>query len=261
MKKRMLSFAIMVAVLIASFSALTAFAATETLDITPATLRTLNGADGKEGADAAQGATYQAIGDWHWTGGETGVGTNDYLMPFDEAWTHSGTDAHIVMMNYGCFILIAKDIDLSKYSKATISYSTDATFTSSENEIGFFSEGASFGSQDNRLTDGLLASGKTTPAVDGGSWNAIREMEIDLSDVDYKGDLYLAHYMKEPNGVCVTNIEFTLAEGSQGGDSTGDNDNQGGQTGNTETGDMSFALIVAAAAAVITVLFRKKSMV
>ena len=94
-------------------------------------------------------------------------------------------------------------------------------------------------------------------------------MEIDLSDVDYKGDLYLAHYMKEPNGVCVTNIEFTLAEeGSQGGDgdttggdTTGDNDNQGGQTGNTETGDMSFALIVAAAAAVITVLFRKKSMV
>lgn len=121
--------------------------------------------------------------------------------------------------------------------------------------------GASFGSQDNRLTDGLLASGKTTPATDGGSWNAIRKMEIDLSDVDYKGDLYLAHYMKEPNGVCVTNIEFTLAEGSQGGDSTGDNDNQGGQTGNTETGDMSFALIVAAAAAVITVLFRKKSAV
>ena len=67
--------------------------------------------------------------------------------------------------------------------------------------------------------------------------------------------------MKEPNGVCVTGIEFTLAEGSQGGDSTGDNDNQGGQTGNTETGDMSFALIVAAAAAVITVLFRKKSAV
>ena len=128
--------------------------------------------------------------------------------------------------------------------------------------------GASFGSQDNRLTDGLLASGTTTPATDGGSWNAIREMEIDLSDVDYKGDLYLAHYMKEPNGVCVTNIEFTLAEeGSQGGDgdttggdTTGGN-NQGGQTGNTETGDMSFALIVAAAAAVITVLFRKKSMV
>ncbi len=33
MKKRMLSFVITVAVLIASFSALTAFAATETLDI------------------------------------------------------------------------------------------------------------------------------------------------------------------------------------------------------------------------------------
>ena len=261
MKKRMLLFVITVAVLIASFSALTAFAATETLDITPATLRTLNGADGKEGADAAQGDTYQAIGDWHWTGGETGVGTNDYLMPFDETWSHSGTDAHIIMMNYNCYILIAKDIDLSRYSKATISYSTDATFTSSENEIGFFSKGASFGSQDNRLTDGLLASGFTTPA-NGEPWDTPRTMEIDLTDVDYKGDLYLAYYMKEANGVCVTGIEFTLAEeGSQGGDTTGDNDNQGGQTGNTETGDMSFALIVAAAAAVITVLFRKKSAV
>lgn len=93
MKKRMLSFAIMVAVLIASFSALTAFAATETLDITPATLRTLNGADGKGGCGCRARGYVQAIGDWHWTGGETGVGTNDYLMPFDEAWTHSGTDA------------------------------------------------------------------------------------------------------------------------------------------------------------------------
>lgn len=44
MKKRILSLLIMTAVLIASFSVLTAFAATETLDITPLTLRTLNGA-------------------------------------------------------------------------------------------------------------------------------------------------------------------------------------------------------------------------
>ena len=163
-------------------------------------------------------------------------------------------------MNYEGYILVAKDIDLSKYSKATISYSTDGSFTQAENEIGLFSKNVSFGKLDERKTDGLLASGFTTPA-NGEPWDTPRTMELDLTDVDYKGDLYLAYYMKEPNGVCVTGIEFTLAEGSQGGDSTGDNDNQGGQTGNTETGDMSFALIVAAAAAVITVLFRKKSAV
>ena len=259
MKKRILSFVIMTAVLVASFSAFTAFAATETLDLSASALRTLNGADDLDDEEAQSGATWSQVGFWRdQTGGDT-----DCLMPFAEEWPAVPAlgDTHIVFMNYEGYILIAKDIDLSKYSKATISYSTDGSFTQAENEIGLFSKNASFGKLDERKTDGLLASGFTTPA-NGEPWDTPRTMEIDLTDVDYKGDLYLAYYMKEANGVCVTGIEFTLAEeGSQGGDTTGDNDNQGGQTGNTETGEMSFALIVAAAAAVITVLFRKKSAV
>lgn len=250
MKKRLVAFFIMTAVLIASFSALTAFAATESLDLTPATLRTLNGADGKEGTEAQKGDTYQNVGDWHWTGGAPGQGTNDYLMPFDEAWTHSGTDAHILLMNYDNFILIAKDVDLGKYTKAVITYSTDASFKANENEIGLFSKAASFGSQADRKTDGLLASGKTTATADETeTWAVTREMEIDLSDVDYKGDLYLAHYMKEGNGVCVTAIEFTLKDGEAPSDP---------EEPIPGTGDMSFALIVAAAAIVITVVIKKR---
>lgn len=263
MKKKVISCAIIVALLVASFSVLNVFAATEELDLTPATLRTLNDADGKEGVEGASGPTYQFVGDWHWTGGASGVGQNDYLMPFDEEWTFSQTDAHVLFMNFDNYILIAKDIDLSKYSKAVISYSTDGSFSADENEIGFFTKAASFGSKEDRKTDGLIASGKTT-AANGESWNVTRDMEIAL-DSNYKGDLYLAHYMKEANGVCVTGIELTLKDGSSSGQTTGGTATPtpttkptGGQTGNTNTGDMSYAIIFAAAAIVFTVVFKKK---
>lgn len=263
MKKRILSFLIMTAVLVASFSMLTAFAATETLDITPATLRTINGADGKEdSADTASGATYSAVGRW-----KEGTGTNgDFLVPFAEDWPAVGDaigDTHIIMMNYDGYIMIAKDIDLSKYSKAVISYSTDASFAQDENEIGFFSKAAPFGHEADRKTDGLLVSGYTTPA-DGDTWLVSREMELDLSNINYKGDLYLAYYMKVANGVCITGIEFTLNDGTEPAPSdptatpTAKPD---GQKPNTNTGDMSIAFIVAAAAVVLTVVFKKKSAV
>ncbi len=248
MKRKAFMLVLMAALLVASFT-LNVFAATEELDITPSTLSTLNGADDKEGADAAKGDTYQGVGDWHWTDG-----VNDYLMPFDEGWAHSGTEAHILFMNYDCYILIAKDIDLSKYSKAVISYSTDANFGASENEIGFFAKAASFGFGEDRKTDGLIASGKTTPA-DGDNWNVQREMEIELNSA-YKGDLYLAHYMKEANGVCVTNIEFTLRDA----DNPLPPDAPSEPTTPTEppkTGDVDVILMLAAAGALAIVLKKR----
>ena len=265
MKRKIFSLIVAVLVLVMSFSVLSVFAETEELDITPATLRTLNGADGKEGADAAQGATYQGVGDWYWSEGTPKPGTNEYLMPFDEEWTHSGTPAHILFMNYDNYILIAKNIDLSKYSKVVITYSSDVSFATSENEIGFFSKAASFGYGTDRKTDGWIASGKTSPAE--GSWDATREMEFELNS-DYKGDLYLAHYMKEASGVCVTNIEFTLKDGASSGqtDNKPDNTNTpspntntsgNGTTNNTNTGDLDYAIVIAAAAIVLTVILKK----
>lgn len=265
MKRKIFSLVVAVLVLVMSLSVLSVFAETEELDITPATLRTLNGADDKDGADAQKGATYQGVGDWYWTGGAPGQGTNEYLMPFDEEWTYSGTPAHVLFMNYDNYILIAKDIDLSKYSKVLITYSTDATFAASENEIGLFSKAASFGFGTDRKTDGLIASGTTTPA-DGASWDVTREMEFDLNS-DYKGDLYLAHYMKEASGVCVTNIEFTLKDGASSGQTTNKPSNTetptttnkptGSGTPNTSTGDLDYAIVVAAAAIVLTVILKK----
>lgn len=85
---------------------------------------------------------------------------DDFLLPFAEEWPAVAGigETHIVMMNYDGYILIAKDIDLSKYSKAVVSYSTDASFTQEENEIGFFSKAAPFGHGSDRKTDGLIAS-------------------------------------------------------------------------------------------------------
>ena len=80
MKKRILSFVIMTAVLVASFSAFTAFAATETLDLSASALRTLNGADDLDEEEAQSGATWSQVGFWRdQTGGDT-----DCLMPFAE---------------------------------------------------------------------------------------------------------------------------------------------------------------------------------
>ena len=62
MKKRILSFVIMTAVLVASFSAFTAFAATETLDLSASALRTLNGADDLDDEEAQSGATWSQVG-------------------------------------------------------------------------------------------------------------------------------------------------------------------------------------------------------
>lgn len=259
MKRKAFMLVLMATLLVVSFT-LNVFAATEELDITPSTLSTLNGADDKEGADAAKGDTYQNVGDWHWTGGSPGNGSPDYALPFDEGWTHSGTEAHILFMNYDGYILIAKDIDLGKYSKAVISYSTDASFSASENEIGFFAKPASFGFGEDRKTDGLIASGKTTPA-DGENWNTQREMEIELNTA-YKGDLYLAHYMKEANGVCVTNIEFTLREADNPlpPDAPSDPTTPADPADPTEppkTGDVDVILMLAAVGALAIVLKKR----
>ena len=96
MKKRILSFVIMTAVLVASFSAFTAFAATETLDLSASALRTLNGADDLDDEEAQSGATWSQVGFWRdQTGGDT-----DCLMPFAEEWPAVPAlgDTHIVFM-------------------------------------------------------------------------------------------------------------------------------------------------------------------
>ncbi|MFR1518195.1 MAG: hypothetical protein ACLSVG_05385 [Clostridia bacterium] len=259
MKKRILSFIIMTAVFVASFSALAAFAATEALDLRPETLREINGAAGKEdSAETASGDTYSAVGRW-----DKGTGVDgDFLVPFAEDWPDVGEEigeTHIIMMNYNGYILIAKDVDLSKYSKAVITYSTDKTFVEEENEIGFFSKAAPFGFGPDRKTDGLIASGLTTSS-NGDAWLITRDMEIDLSNVDYKGDLYLAYYMKNPNGVCVTAIEFTLKDGTEPAPSDpSPTPSNPDKKPNTNTGDMNVVFIIAAAAVVLSVVFKKKS--
>ena len=256
MKKKILA-SIIIAVLIASMSMLSVFAATETMDISPETLREVNGASDADDATTMQGPTWSGVGGWHNDDGTT------WLEPF-VLWSHAGNvSGTIVMMNYGNYIKISNDIDLSKYSKATISLSAGAAL-SEEYEIGFFSKAIPFGQAGAKNTDGLIASG-AVPVGDA-VWDSYRTMEIDLSNVDYKGELFISYYMAGTDGCCVTEIELTLKDGQTSTDPTtkptakptDPTKTPDKKPDNSKTGDSSMIFAVAAAGIVLTVLLKKK---
>lgn len=238
MKKKFLVLFI-VAALVCTYFATISVSAAETfkLDITPAALKKVNGAEAIAEENAESGPTWHKVGAWKlWQGLPP-----DYLMPFAIDSRLSNVDATIVLMNYGNYILIAKDFDFSKYSSVTITYSSDRPALAGH-EIGFLSEAVAFGGGDNnaypKVTDGRLIV--SAPLSSGtADLNAPRTVTIDLSNVDYKGDVFISHYMATTDAIVVTDITFTLAESS-----------------NPDTGDTTLAvlgslIIVALMAAVV----------
>lgn len=249
MKKKILASLMAIAIFVVSFS-MSVFAATEELDITPDTLREVNGAAEGNEKENEKGDTWAFTGPWH---EDTG---NTWLEPFS-LWPHPGTEATVVFMNYGNFIKIANNIDLSKYAKATITLTSAATLEGGY-ELGFFSKAIPFGQQDAKnTTDGYIVSGEV-PTGEAG-WAIPRTCEIDLTNVNYKGDLFLSYYMAGTDGCCVTGIEFTLKDGETPVDPTpSDPTDSPDPEKPPKTGDMDIIVILAAAGMVLTVLFKKK---
>ncbi len=102
-------------------------------------------------------------------------------------------------------------MDLSLYAQVEISYCSDGK--------AMLGDVGSFFALTTNKTSINSALGNTNIIVQGnmenaqGDWGAdIRTVTLDLSEIAYEGDTYLAVYMADHNGVNITGIKFTVAE-------------------------------------------------
>lgn len=274
--KKILSLILAVA-MIASLSLFSSFAAnTVELDLSGEALRVVNDAVDVAEEDAGKGGpSWNQVGYWH----EGKGGPTDYLVPFpEEPWGAAGFSegTQLAFMNYGNYIRIAKNIDLSKVTSMTFVWGCDAGVSDMAGyELGLFSKPVAFGNSGDKNTDGLIASVELDLVAPGWA-SEDNEAVIDLSKVDYQGDLYLSFYMESGNGIDISYAEMELVAGATeddlyngtpatpgdepGGDQKPDDQKPDDQPGNTTTGDTTaIVFMIAAAAVVATVLLKKRA--
>ena len=173
-----------------------------------------------------------------------------------------------LMLGYGNFKSLG-NLDLSKYSKLVITYATHHPYLNKYDDMPCNSmfavcQNAStvgYWNVDKRAEAGILAQQDTTDST--GMWvNGERKCEIDLTGVDYNGEVFLSHYNSTDMEALVTKIVLVAAEGATTvvpGGST-DAGNSGNTGSNPNTGNfMPFVIVVAAAAFVVTVISKKRA--
>ncbi len=188
-------------------------------------------------------------------------GTADYL-------AHGYGDKVCVMFGYGNIKSLG-NLDLSKYSKIIITYATHHPYLNKYDDMPCNSMFAlcqnnktvGFSNTDTREEAGILAQQDTTDST--GMWvNGERKCEIDLSGVDYNGEVFISHYNSTGMEALVSSIVLVAAEGATttvpGGSTDSGNTNSGNS--NPNTGNfMPFVIVVAAAAFVVTVVSKKRA--
>ena len=105
----------------------------------------------------------------------------------------------VIYGNYGTVVNLGQ-YDLSLYSKAIIKYATDAGYkTDGLAQIGFKSSSATWGQAGSFDGTDIIASAAMTDAVPDTFWalTGLRDAEIDLSSVDYNGDVWVGAYNVE----------------------------------------------------------------
>ena len=181
---------------------------------------------------------------------------------------HGYGDKIGVMLGYGNVKSLGVR-DLSKYSKIIITYATHHPYLNKYDDMPCNSMFAvcqndstvGYWNVDKRAEAGILAQQDTTDST--GMWvNGERKCEIDLTGVDYNGEVFLSHYNSTDMEALVTSIVLVAAEGATttvpGGSTDSGNTNNGDS--NPNTGNfMPFVIVVAAAALVVTVLSKKRA--
>ena len=184
---------------------------------------------------------------------------------------HGYGDTIGLMFGYGNYKSLG-NLDLSKYSKIIITYATHHPFLNRYDDMpcnamfAICSNGTTVGysNVDKREEAGILAQQDCTDSTD--IWvNGERTCEIDLSNVDYNGEVFLSHYNSTGMEALVTSIVLVAAEGATTtvpGGSTGNSGSNSNPNTNTNpnTGNfMPFVIVIAAAAFVVTVVSKKRA--
>ena len=141
---------------------------------------------------------------------------------------HGYPDRTLVMFGYGTVVSLGT-LDLSQYDSCEVTYATDLGYKalidgmnatamwalkSNSETIGYVNVGPN--------EDGLIAKGDCVDASiineEGANWDkGERTTVIDLSNVDYNGEVFLSHFNSTGNeGLCVS-IKFVAKEEQSAG--------------------------------------------
>ena len=139
----------------------------------------------------------------------------------------------MIQMGYNSFFSVGK-LDLSKYKSVAITYGTPAAFDADADGntciIGLKSEASSYGwhgAAEYNLSGNLGYDEMIEVKDPTADFAETREAVIDLSDIDYSGEVYVTSYASNGHVQGVFAVEFIAS------DDTGDNNND------TGTGDIN----------------------
>lgn len=123
----------------------------------------------------------------------------------------AGYNKYLFTGNYNAIISIG-DFDLTKFKKAEIYYSTDQSYKASldgtESLIGLIPYQIPFGYTGTPFANYAVASAKMTDGTSSG-WSTFRKAELDLSNVNYSGELFVNAYNQESQLYVIEKIVFT----------------------------------------------------
>ena len=131
---------------------------------------------------------------------------------YNANWPAAGISTSFHKLGYNNF-LACGTLDLSQYSKAEIVYSFDGTpgvtdvrvDAALSNAIGLKSEASAYGWYNNEPNfSGDL--GHTDYVFSNGGWTAYRTAEIDLSAVDYNGEVWISIYNPEGTEIVIHSL-------------------------------------------------------
>ena len=125
-------------------------------------------------------------------------------------------DATFCKLGYNNVVALGA-MDLSQFVAVRITYSCDGSDltagrfeNSSSLAIGLKSQGTSYGQETTDNFDGNLAC--TDMEFSNGSWTAIRTAVVDLSEVFYNGDVWVAIHNPEGTEVLIHSVTFVYGE-------------------------------------------------
>ena len=131
---------------------------------------------------------------------------------YNTEWSAAGISTPFHKLGYNNF-LACGTLDLSQYSKVEIVYSFDGTVGITDarvdaalsNAIGLKSEASAYGWYNNEPNfSGDLAH--TDYVFHNGGWTAFRTAEIDISAVDYNGEVWLSIYNPEGTEIVIHSL-------------------------------------------------------
>lgn len=126
----------------------------------------------------------------------------------------AGIYSPVCLLGYSDTVYLG-ELDLSIFSSAIISYSCDgspsteeAFASSSSLDIGLKSENSSFGQETETNYDGAIAYTDMVFSEDAWSGAGVRKAVVDLSEISYNGDVWVAVHNPQGTQICIHSVQL-----------------------------------------------------